>query len=357
MCTGNRRSILIICSHVTLTGIFRANFKGVTSFRRHKSSLCNRYNNLRRLFTDKSPLKGGVANLRSRILTDILSLSTVTFGGVPLVLGNQSAESYMTRLTPAFSLYRPPIDIPYASFYPPPPPVYPAAHFAASPYYRGFAFLPPPGYYYYAIIPVSNFVTHFFFPLQRFVPVALADSYSAAYGVLAAPPPPPLGPLAGPTNAELAHYLHRYQSLGPPSCSPLTRYLPTPSPCGLGPPDWRLTRESSRSVVELSSSSDDQRIMHDDRNPLPLAAAEAAAVASTSSTTGSNTGPKVEAGSAASLNHPMLLSTARNFCPFPGGSSAAVYAPRCLHANCSCAGQSSPSCPKNVQAGPLTGTN
>ena len=146
-----------------MTGIFRANFKGVTSFRRHKSSLCNRYNNLRRLFTDKSPLKGGVANLRSRILTDILSLSTVTFGGVPLVLGNQSAESYMTRLTPAFSLYRPPIDIPYASFYPPPPPVYPAAHFAASPYYRGFAFLPPPGYYYYAIISIFNFVTHFFF--------------------------------------------------------------------------------------------------------------------------------------------------------------------------------------------------
>ena len=163
LCTGNRRSILIICSHVTLTGIFRANFKGVTSFRRHKSSLCNRYNNLRRLFTDKSPLKGSVANLRSRILTDILSLSTVTFGGVPLVLGNQSAESYMTRLTPAFSLYRPPIDIPYASFYPPPPPVYPAAHFAASPYYRGFAFLPPPGYYYYAIISIFNFVTHFFF--------------------------------------------------------------------------------------------------------------------------------------------------------------------------------------------------
>jgi hypothetical protein len=76
---------------------------------------------------------------------------TVTFGGVPLVLSNpiQAAESYMTaaaRLAPAFSLYRPPVDIPYASFYPPPPPLYSAAHFAAAPsYYRGFALLPPPG--------------------------------------------------------------------------------------------------------------------------------------------------------------------------------------------------------------------
>jgi hypothetical protein len=75
---------------------------------------------------------------------------TVTFGGVPLVLSNpiQAADSYMTaaaRLTPAFSLYRPPVDIPYASFYPPPPPLYSAAHFAAPSYYRGFALLPPPG--------------------------------------------------------------------------------------------------------------------------------------------------------------------------------------------------------------------
>jgi hypothetical protein len=198
--------------------------------------------------------------------------------------------------------------------------------------------------------------------------VALADSYSAY--ALAAPPPPSL---VGPTNVDLAHYLHRYQTLGPPPCSPLTRYLPTPSPCGLGP-DWRLTRDSSRSVVELSSSS----TMHDDRNPLPLAAAEAAASSSgNSSSNSSNAGnngatgndnhacPKVEAGSISSLNHPMLLSSspARNFCPFPGGpplagsaASATAYANRCINANCSCTGQSSPTCPKNVLAGPLTGT-
>lgn len=195
--------------------------------------------------------------------------------------------------------------------------------------------------------------------LPRFVPVALADSYSAY--ALAAPPP-----LFGPTNADLAHYLHRYQTLGPPPCSPLTRYLPTPSPCGLGP-DWRLARDSSRSVVELSSSS----TMHDDRNPLPLAAAEAASVSGSTSAaanngagTGSdnNTCPKVEAGSTASLNHPMLLSSSstRSFCPFPGGpamASSAAYANRCINANCSCTGQSSPSCPKNVLAGPLTGTH
>lgn len=190
--------------------------------------------------------------------------------------------------------------------------------------------------------------------------MALADSYSAY--ALAAPPP-----LVGPTNADLAHYLHRYQTLGPPPCSPLTRYLPTPSPCGLGP-DWRLT--SSRSVVELSSSS----TMHDDRNPLPLAATEAASASGSSSNVAGNNGatgndnntcPKVEAGSTASLNHPMLLSssTARNFCPFPGGppmassaATATAYSNRCINANCTCTGQSSPSCPKNVLAGPLTGT-
>ena len=189
--------------------------------------------------------------------------------------------------------------------------------------------------------------------------MALADSYSA-YALAAAPPP-----LAGPTSAELAHYFHRYQTLGPPPCSPLTRYLPA-GPCGggLASSDWRLARESShRSVVDLSPTS----AMHDDRNPLPLAAAEAAAsnsasavnVSSGSTTSGSSgTTLKVEAGSTGDHHHPMSASSsvARNFCQFPVpmmGSVAAAY--RCLNANCSCAGQSSPSCPKNVQAGPLTG--
>uniref|UniRef100_A0A0P5QQJ9 Bromo adjacent domain-containing 1 protein n=1 Tax=Daphnia magna TaxID=35525 RepID=A0A0P5QQJ9_9CRUS len=277
------------------------------------------------------------------------SLPSVSFGGVPLVLSNpiQAAESYMTaaaRLTPAFSLYRPPVDIPYASFYPPPPPLYSAAHFAAPSYYRGFALLPPPG--------------------SGFVPVALADSYSAY--ALAAP-----SPFVGSTNAELAHYLHRYQTLGPPPCSPLTRYLPTASPCGLGP-DWRLARDSSRSVVELPSSSS----MHDDRNPLPLAATEATASGSGNSSSvggvsgtpanGNNTCPKVEAGSTASSAHPSTMlpppSSTRSFFPFAGGApmvgsaaAATAYASRCLNANCSCSGQSSPTCPKNALAGPLTG--
>ncbi|KAI9562380.1 hypothetical protein GHT06_013345 [Daphnia sinensis] len=276
------------------------------------------------------------------------SLPSVTFGGVPLVLSNpiQAAESYMTaaaRLTPAFSLYRPPVDIPYASFYPPPPSLYSAAHFAAPSYYRGFALLPPPG--------------------SGFVPVALADSYSAY--ALAAP-----SPFVGSSNAELAHYLHRYQTLGPPPCSPLTRYLPTTSPCGLGS-DWRLARDSSRSVVELPSSSS----MHDDRNPLPLAATEATASGSGNSSSvggvsgtpgnGNNTCPKVEAGTTASSAHPSMLpppSSTRSFFPFAGGApmvgsaaAATAYANRCLNANCSCSGQSSPTCPKNALAGPLTG--
>lgn len=207
---------------------------------------------------------------------------------------------------------------------------------------------------------VFNFPTF----LIRFVPVALADSYSAY--ALAAP-----SPLAGPTNADLAHYLHRYQTLGPPPCSPLTRYLPTASPCGLGS-DWRLARDSSRSVVELPSSSS----MHDDRNPLPLAATEATASGSGNSSSiggvsgtpgtgnGNNTCPKVEAGSTSSTHPSMLLPpvSTRSFFPFSGGTpmvgsaaAATPYANRCLNANCSCSGQSSPTCPKNALAGPLTG--
>lgn len=211
----------------------------------------------------------------------------------------------------------------------------------------------------------SQFLYLYIWIKIRFVPVALADSYSAY--ALAAP-----SPFVGSTNAELAHYLHRYQTLGPPPCSPLTRYLPTASPCGLGP-DWRLARDSSRSVVELPSSSS----MHDDRNPLPLAATEATASGSGNSSSvggvsgtpanGNNTCPKVEAGSTASSAHPSTMlappSSTRSFFPFAGGApmvgsaaAATAYASRCLNANCSCSGQSSPTCPKNALAGPLTGT-
>lgn len=166
----------------------------------------------------------------------------------------------------------------------------------------------------------------------RFVPVALADGYS--------------------TYADLSYYLQRYPGAVGAPCGALARYLP--APCSFaGGADWRPGGEV-RPVTELSGASSSSsgagwsrpgRAMHDDRGLLPLAGVEAAAASTSGSASPSTSaastsvGPKLEAGAA-------------GFCPldapFPG---------RCLPGNCSCSGQRTLHCPKNVLAGPLTGNS
>ena len=225
--------------------------------------------------------------------------------------------------------------------------------------------------------------------------MALADPYSAAaaaaYAFAQSPGP---AAIAGPaaTADNWSYLLHRYQQqpqFGLP-CNPLARYLPTIAPC---PTDF-LSHTRTRATISLdelpasapstsaiSNSSDGSSnntprdtcsTMHGDRNPLALAASEAAAATSSSSSAASSTpaSPKTsstqhkmsETGSAVvsmASNHSILF-------PFPSAApslnmaaAAAAYANRCLSGNCSCTagggGQSSPTCPKNVQAGPLTG--
>ena len=187
----------------------------------------------------------------------------------------------------------------------------------------------------------------FFFFGNRFVPVALADSYG---GYTLAPPPPlslslplpgggggggggglhPAAPLAagsGINPVDLSYYLHplnhaHYQRY-PPLSSPLHRYLPPGS-------DWRRIAQRSGDIAASGS-------MHAERShPLPLAAAEASQRSSAGEAGGAGGG-----GGGG------------------GGGAEVDHVNRCVANNCVCAGtaSSSPSCPKNVQAGPLTGIN
>ena len=163
---------------------------------------------------------------------------------------------------------------------------------------------------------------------NRFVPVALADSY-AGYALA----PPHAAPVAGSSvNPDLSYYLHRYPPFAA-SCNPLNRYIAASSgPCLS---DWRRLEPPSR-------SSDIAGSMHGDRShPLPLAAAEAAAMT------------KVEAGSPGAV---ASSAAAGHMFTSAGRAGREAEANRCLSSNCSCQGQQ-PHCPKNVQAGPLTGTH
>ena len=100
--------------------------------------------------------------------------------------------------------------------------------------------------------------------------------------------------------------------------------------------------------------------MHGDRNPLPLAASEAATKSEPVSGVPASGGGGSSSSGAGGGSHPLLLTGAPPFCGFPPGPAMAVgpaFGDRCLSANCVCSpAQPSPStCPKNVQAGPLTG--
>ena len=158
--------------------------------------------------------------------------------------------------------------------------------------------------------------------------MALADSY-AGYALA----PPHAAPVAGSSvNPDLSYYLHRYPPFAA-SCNPLNRFLAASSgPCLS---DWRRLEPPSR-------SSDIAGSMHGDRShPLPLAAAEAAAMT------------KVEAGSPSAV---ASSAAAGHIFTSTGRTGREAEANRCLSSNCSCQGQQ-PHCPKNVQAGPLTGTH
>ena len=224
------------------------------------------------------------------------------------------------------------------------------------------------------------------------MPVALADS--AAYSAYALPGL--LGAAAGPASLQSSassssssggdlsyllqrHYQAAYQPHGllNPYQLGARHFLPTIGPCFA---DWSRTTGATRaatiSLDEIPPSTNNSptpsstngptaTAMHGDRNPLALAASEAAAAStanssssntntnpSSASTSSSSTTPKVEAGSSAaaaslSLSHPILFS-------FP---HAAANRNCDVTGNCSCTTgvQSSPTCPKNVLAGPPTG--
>jgi len=215
--------------------------------------------------------------------------------------------------------------------------------------------------------------------------VALADTYSAAYAFAQAPPAIAAGPAIG-GHDHWSYLLHRYQQpqLALP-CNSLTRYLPTIAPC---PTDFLTRTRATISLDELPSATnnnggggggggsytttnprDTNSTMHGDRNPLALTASEAAAASSSSSSSSSaahstlapakTSGTLKMSETASASNHSILFpfpSTTPSLGMAAAAATAAAYANRCLSGNCSCTGgQSSQACPKNVQAGPLTG--
>ncbi len=101
--------------------------------------------------------------------------------------------------------------------------------------------------------------------------MALADSVYSAYAL---GPPPPLA-LAGPPGSDhLSYYLHRYHPSLAGSVAAPPRYLAPDWTVGPGGSLIALSRETTRSGDSGAPT------MHGDRNPLPLAASEAAPASS-----------------------------------------------------------------------------